>query len=49
MDVDMLSIGEVAHATGVSRRMLRHWEDIGLLAPTAVDEFTGYRRYDVAR
>lgn len=45
MDVDMLSIGEVAHATGVSRRMLRHWEDIGLLAPTAVDEFTGYRRY----
>lgn len=41
----MLSIGEVAHATGVTRRMLRHWEDVGLLEPAAVDEHTGYRRY----
>lgn len=45
MGVDMLSIGQIAHATGVSRRMLRHWEDVGLLVPAAVDEFTGYRRY----
>ncbi len=41
----MLRIGEVAHRTAVSRRMLRHWEDVGLLAPAAVDEHTGYRRY----
>lgn len=41
----MLSIGEVAHRTAVSRRMLRHWEDVGLLTPVAVDEHTGYRRY----
>jgi DNA-binding transcriptional MerR regulator len=41
----MLSIGEIAHATGVSRRMLRHWEDAGLVAPASVDEHTGYRRY----
>lgn len=41
----MLSIGEIAHFTGVSRRMLRHWEDAGLIAPAAVDEYTGYRRY----
>lgn len=41
----MLSIGEVAHVTGVSRRMLRHWEDVGVLAPASVDERTGYRRY----
>lgn len=41
----MLSIGEVAHLTAVSRRMLRHWEGVGLLVPTSVDEFTGYRRY----
>lgn len=45
MGPDMLSIGEMAHATGVSRRMLRHWEEVGLLAPSSVDEFTGYRRY----
>jgi len=41
----MLSIGEMARFTGVSRRMLRHWEAAGLIAPAAVDEHTGYRRY----
>lgn len=41
----MLSIGEIARITGVSRRMLRHWEGSGLIAPAAVDEHTGYRRY----
>lgn len=41
----MLSIGEIAHATGVSRRMLRHWETAGLIAPAEVDDVTGYRRY----
>lgn len=41
----MLSIGEIAHSTGVSRRMLRHWEDEGLLTPAVTDPVTGYRRY----
>jgi DNA-binding transcriptional MerR regulator len=41
----MLSIGEVAHFTGVSRRMLRHWEEGGLITPASVDGSTGYRRY----
>ncbi len=41
----MLSIGEIAHSTGVSRRMLRHWEDMGLLAPAVIEPMTGYRRY----
>lgn len=41
----MLSIGEIAHSTGVSRRMLRHWEEVGLIAPASTDEYTGYRRY----
>lgn len=41
----MLSIGEIAHRTGVSRRMLRHWEFEGLLAPAGVDPVTGYRHY----
>lgn len=45
MGPDMLSIGEIAHVTGVSRRMLRHWEAVGLLAPAAVERSTGYRRY----
>lgn len=41
----MLSIGEIAHSTGVSRRMLRHWESQGLLAPASIEPETGYRRY----
>jgi len=41
----MLSIGEIAQSTGVSRRMLRHWEDEGLLTPVVIDPVTGYRRY----
>lgn len=41
----MLSIGEIAHFTGVSRRMLRHWEEVGLIVPASTDEYTGYRRY----
>lgn len=45
----MLTIGEVAHRTGVSRRMLRHWETGGLLEPAAVDPDTGYRRYTPAQ
>lgn len=49
MGGDMLSIGEVAHSTGVSRRQLRHWEDVGLLAPDSIDASTGYRRYAPSR
>lgn len=45
MGVVMLTIGEIAHSTGVSRRMLRHWERLGLVEPAAVDPVTGYRRY----
>lgn len=42
----MLSIGELAQRTGVSRRMLRHWEDLGLISPAHVDRFTGRRSYE---
>ncbi len=41
----MLSIGEIARTTGTTRRMLRHWESLGLVELAAVDETTGYRRY----
>lgn len=49
MGGDMLSIGEIAHGTGVTRRQLRHWEELGLLAPDSVDAATGYRRYSPSR
>jgi len=41
----MLSIGEFARLAGVSVRMLRHYDAIGLLEPARVDHFTGYRSY----
>lgn len=45
----MLTIGDFAHRTGVSRRMLRHWEAEGLLNPAAIDPVSGYRRYTDAQ
>lgn len=45
----MYTIGEFAAAGRVSVRMLRHYDSIGLLKPTSVDERTGYRRYSVAQ
>ncbi|MFI6706319.1 MerR family transcriptional regulator [Nonomuraea sp. NPDC050478] len=43
----MWRIGQLARMTGVSERTLRHYDDIGLLAPAAVDGVTGYRWYGV--
>jgi len=45
----MLTIGDLAHRTGVSRRMLRHWEAEGLLVPATVDPSNSYRRYQPAQ
>jgi len=42
----MLNIGDFARFAGVSVRMLRHYDALGLLVPTSVDPSTGYRRYD---
>lgn len=41
----MLSIGELARHTGVSVRMLRHYDALGLVTPQQVDDVTGYRWY----
>lgn len=41
----MLNIGEFARFAGVSVRMLRHYDSLGLLVPTSVDPTSGYRRY----
>ena len=41
----MLTIGEVARRGGVSVRVLRHYDEIGLFVPAAVDPDSGYRYY----
>lgn len=41
----MLSIREFARHAGVSVRMLRHYDAVGLLVPAQVDPVTGYRSY----
>ena len=41
----MLKIGEFSKLSRVSIRMLRHYDDIGLLKPAEIDRFTGYRYY----
>lgn len=44
----MYSIGDLARLGGVSVRMLRHYDDIGLVRPAEIDQWTGYRRYGPA-
>ncbi|GAA1118862.1 MerR family transcriptional regulator [Nocardiopsis metallicus] len=45
----MLTIGEFAKHAGVSVRMLRHYDSIGLLRPARTDPITGYRHYEAAQ
>ena len=45
----MLSIGEFARLAGVSVRMLRHYDQLGLLRPQRVDPFSGYRSYGASQ
>lgn len=40
------TIGELAHLAGVSVRMLRHYDQIGLLQPGGRDPSNDYRQYD---
>ena len=41
----MLKIGEFSKLSRVSVRMLRHYDEIGLLKPAQIDRFTEYRYY----
>lgn len=41
----MFKIGDFSKLSRISIRMLRHYDEIGLLHPKAVDEVTGYRYY----
>jgi DNA-binding transcriptional MerR regulator len=45
----MLTIGEFARLGQVSPRMLRHYDEIGLLGPQKVQAETGYRLYGVSQ
>ncbi|WP_027400574.1 MerR family transcriptional regulator [Anaerovorax odorimutans] len=41
----MLKIGDFSKLSRISIRMLRHYDEIGLLIPESVNDFTGYRYY----
>lgn len=41
----MLRIGEFSKLSRISIRMLRHYDEIGLLVPESIDKYTGYRYY----
>ncbi len=41
----MLKIGEFSKLSRISVRMLRHYDEIGLLKPAQIDRFTDYRYY----
>lgn len=43
----MFKIGEFSKLTQVSIRMLRYYDETGLLKPAHTDKFTGYRLYSV--
>lgn len=42
----MLKIGDFSKLSRVSIRMLRHYDEIGLLIPKNIDNFTSYRYYE---
>lgn len=45
----MLKIGDFSKLSRITVRMLRHYDEIDLLKPQSVDEWTGYRHYDEAQ
>ncbi|MGH3153584.1 MAG: MerR family transcriptional regulator [Streptosporangiaceae bacterium] len=45
----MFTIGEFGRLGDISIRMLRHYDEIGLLRPAQVDPVTGYRGYSIAQ
>ena len=45
----MFRIGEFSKLAMVSVRMLRHYDEIGLLTPDTVDPYTGYRYYSASQ
>jgi DNA-binding transcriptional MerR regulator len=46
---ELFTIGEFSRTTHLSVKALRHYHDMGVLEPVAVDPGTGYRAYSVAQ
>ena len=45
MTTQLLMIGDLARASGLTPKALRLYDDLGLLRPVEVDPVSGYRRY----
>lgn len=45
----MFTVGEFSTLAQVSRRLLRYYDEIGLLKPARTDTFTGYRYYSAGQ
>lgn len=45
----MLKIGDFSKLSRISIRMLRHYDEIELLKPAQIDDFSGYRYYSEAQ
>src|SRR5581483_10250461 len=45
----LMPIGRFARLTGLSVKALRHYDELGLLRPAAVDAATGYRSYSAGQ
>src|SRR5262245_38124908 len=45
----LLSIGAFSRMTFLSVKALRHYHNVGLLLPTAIDPESGYRRYEASQ
>jgi DNA-binding transcriptional MerR regulator len=46
-EVKVLRIGEFSRLSQVTIKALRYYDDMGLLKPARIDQFTGYRYYSV--
>lgn len=49
MEVTNLQIGEFSKLCGVTVKTLHHYEKLGLITPSKVDPWTGYRYYHVGQ
>ncbi len=49
MATTLLNIGEFSKMTHLSVKALRHYHDVGVLEPAAIDPHSGYRSYDAGQ